>query len=175
MPLSILSLSLSGCSRSCLRQRQQRQPVNTYTHSTGTHIHPRLLTYLTALLMRCNTGLLYLNSIDPMHLLHESVSNLQKANNVLSIVSVETDRPQVRRPTAPASQPRRPTTPQRRPPRSAGRSPRSAGHPQGVALLYTACARPVSNVGVESYYSRATPCGWPALRVICRCAWPCGA
>src|SRR5579885_2894929 len=116
MPLSILSLSLSGCSRSCLRQRQQRQPVNTYTHSTGTHIHPRLLTYLTALLMRCNTGLLYLNSIDPMHLLHESVSNLQKANNVLSIVSVETDRPQVRRPTAPQGH-------------RAGRPPGSAGHP----------------------------------------------
>src|SRR5579883_444005 len=99
MPLSILSLSLSGYSRSCRRQRQQRQRVNTCTHSTGTHIHPRLFTYLTALLMRCNTGLSCLDSVDPMHLLHESVSNLQKASNVLSIVSVETDRPQACRPT----------------------------------------------------------------------------
>src|SRR5579885_1597223 len=139
MPLSILSLSLSGCSRSCLRQRQQRQPVNTYTHSTGTHIHPRLLTYLTALLMRCNTGLLYLNSIDPMHLLHESISNLQKANNVLSIVSVEADRPQVRRPT----------TPQRRPPARGGPTI------HGVRSLH----KRRCGCGV---YSRADPCGRPA-------------
>src|SRR5579884_557969 len=175
MPLSILSLSLSGCSRSCLRQRQQRQPVNTYTHSTDTHIHPRLLTCLTALLMRCNTGLLYLDSSDPMHLLHESISNLQKANNVLSIVSVEADRPQVHRPTARQRRPparglhgeifetnafgvtceadekgimgdTSPSVPQ------AGLSkkpPRVS--PQEVALLYTACARRTSGAAVGVY------------------------